>query len=59
MVAPWQNGYSLFLLAVNLISNPDVKVSLERPVQSSTKHLTWTTKIFVNPSSILQPILAK
>ena len=50
---------AIFLLAVNLISNPDVKVSLKRPVQSSTKHLTWTTKISVNPSSILQPIWAK
>ena len=31
---------AIFLLAANLISNPDVKVGPQRPLQSSTKYLT-------------------
>ena len=59
MAAPLQMAEAIFLLAANLISNPDVKVGPQRPLQSNTKHLTWTPKISANPSSILQPILAK
>lgn len=55
-----ENVFSHFsLLAANFINNPVVKVSPKRPVQSRTKHLTWTPKISVNPYSILQPVLAK
>ena len=55
-----ENVFSHFsLLAANLINNPVVKVSPKRPVQSSTKHITWTSKISVKSSSILQPVLAK
>ena len=36
MAAPWQNGYSLFLLATNLISNPVVKVT---PIKHQIHHL--------------------
>lgn len=32
------------LLAANLISNPDVKVSPKRPVQLSTKYITLGTR---------------
>ena len=55
-----ENGLSHFsLLAANFINNLVVKVSPKRPVQSSTKHLTWPPKISMNPSSILQLFLAK
>lgn len=55
-----ENGLCHFsLLAAKLISNPDVKVGPQRPLQLNTKHHTWNPKISVNPSSILQPILAK
>lgn len=50
---------AIFLLAANLISNPDVKNRPQRPLRSSTKYLTRNPKISVNPTSILQPILAK
>ena len=55
-----ENGLSHFsLLSANLVSNLVVKVSPQRPLQSSTKYLTWNPKIYVNQSSILQPFLAK
>ena len=55
-----ENGLSHFsLLAANLISNPDIKDRPQRPLQSSTKYITWTPKISLNPYSILQPVLAK
>ena len=55
-----ENVFSHFsLLAANLVSNLVVKVSPKRPLQSSTKYLTWNPKISVNPTSILHPILAK
>lgn len=55
-----ENVFSHFsLLAANFINNPVVKVSPKRPVQSSTKHLTWTPKISANQYSILQPFWAK
>ena len=41
---------AIFLLAANFINNPDVKVGPQRPLQSSTKHITWNPKISVNPS---------
>ena len=59
MAALLQMAEAIFLLAVNLISNPVVKVSPHRPLRSSTKYLTRDPKISVNPASILQPILAK
>ena len=59
MAAPQQMAEAIFLLAENLISNPVVKVSPKRPLQSSTKYLTRNPKISANPSSILQPFLAK
>ena len=31
---------AIFLLAANFINNPDVKVGPQRPLQSSTKHIT-------------------
>lgn len=36
MAVPWQNGYSLFLLATNLISNPVVNVT---PTKHQIHHL--------------------
>ena len=59
MAAPQQMAEAIFLLAANLISNPDMKDRPQRPLQSSTKYINWNPKISVNPSSILQPILAK
>lgn len=59
MAAPRQIAEAIFLLAENLISNPDVKVGPQWPLQSSSKYITWNPKISVNPDSILQPILAK
>ena len=59
MAASRQIAEAIFLLAENLISNPDVKVGPQRPRQSSSKYITWTPKISVNPYSILQPVLAK
>lgn len=59
MAALLQMAEAIFLLAANLISNPDVKDRPQRPLRSSTKYLTWNPKISVNPYSILQPILAK
>lgn len=50
---------AIFLLAANLMSNPDVKDCPQQPLQSSTKYITWNPKISVNPLSILQPIWAK
>ena len=59
MAAPWQNGYSLFLLAAKTYKRSEAKVGPQRPLRSSTKYLTRNPKISVTPSSILQPILAK
>jgi hypothetical protein len=59
MAAPQQMAEAIFLLAENLISNPDVKVGPQRPLQLNTKHHTWNPKISANPSSILHPIWAK
>ena len=56
-MAKWLQPFSL--LAANLISNPVVKVSPKRTLRSSIKYLTRNPKISVNPSSILQLILAK
>ena len=44
MAAPLQMGSAIFLLAANLISNPDVKVSPKRPIQLSTKYITLGTR---------------
>lgn len=44
MAAPLQMGSAIFLLAANLISNLDVKVSPKRPVQLSTKYITLGTR---------------
>ena len=38
MAAPWRNGYCLFLLAANLISNPIVKVSPKRSHSYQTQN---------------------
>lgn len=55
-----ENGLCHFsLLAAKLISNPDVKVGSQRSLRSSKKYLIENPKISVNPSLILQPILAK
>ena len=58
----WRHGEmatAFFLLAAKLISNPYVKVGLQRSLRSSKKYLIWDPKISVNPSSILPAILAK
>ena len=41
-MAKWFRPFSI--LAANLISNPDVKVSPKRPVQLSTKYITLGTR---------------
>lgn len=54
MAAPWQNGYSLFLLATNLISNPVVKVT---PIKHQIHHLE--SENIRESILVLQSILAK
>ena len=50
------NGWSHFsLLAAKTYKRPEAKVGPQRPLQSSSKYITWNPKISVNPSSILQP----
>ena len=38
---------AIFLLAANLISNPDMKDRPQRPLKSSSKYITWNPKISV------------
>ena len=50
---------AIISLGCNSYKYPDVEVGPQRPLQSSTKHITWNSKISVNLPLILQPFWAK
>ena len=60
MAAPWKWAQPFFSFGCKaFISNPVIKVSPKRPLQSSTKYLTRNPKISANPSSISHPIFGE
>ena len=49
---------TIFSFGCKSYKQSDVKVGPQRPLRSDTSSHDWNSKISVNPSSILQPVLA-